>query len=251
MSRLSVIVICASAVVVMLSLVASQLLWLKYNGTPVPVPDIPRGKHTVSAGGTKNDGPALTYVILGDSTSIAQGARYAEGYAAQSATYLAQTHTVTWQNVGVSGARAADVLHDQLPQAIALKPDVALVAVGANDVTHVTSNNSVVASLQSVIQQLRKANPHVYIVLTGSPDMGSPPRLPQPLRWIAGKRTVGLNKRIVTLAEKNHVTFAPIAVKTGPTFRKHPELFAQDHFHPNAQGYKLWTPVIIDALSQR
>ena len=41
---------------------------------------------------------------------------------------------------------------------------------------------------------------------------------------------------------------APIAERTGPSFRKDRTLFAADRFHPNARGYALWIAVINDAL---
>ncbi|HYH75451.1 MAG TPA: SGNH/GDSL hydrolase family protein [Candidatus Saccharimonadales bacterium] len=244
MTKPLIIGICIGIPALSLVFIASQLLWLKFNGTPVPRPEIPRGAQTIGTG------PVLTYVVLGDSTSISQGGEYTEGYAAQSAAHLAKTHTVTWLNAGVSGATAQDVASEQVARVLKYKPDVVLIAVGANDVTHRTTPKAVVASLEQTISKLRAANSQVRIVLTGSPDMGSPPRIPQPLRWIAGKRTVTLNKDIVALTEREGLVFAPIAAKTGPTFRKHPELFAADNFHPTTEGYRLWTPVITDALDQ-
>ena len=217
-------------------------LYVKYNGTVEPRPNTPRQAHTLGSG------PELSYVVMGDSTAVAQGGVYAEGYATKTAEFLAKTNRVTWINVAVSGSRAKDVAGKQLPQALVHKPDVVLIGVGANDVTHLTSIGSVRASLASTIDQLRSQNPKVRIVLTGSPDMGSVPRFPQPVRWYAGKRTASLNSMVGKLADEKHVTFAQIAKETGPYFRKHPEAFAADKFHPTTQGYQLWTPVIIKAL---
>jgi lysophospholipase L1-like esterase len=153
-------------------------------------------------------------------------------------------------NLAVSGARAHDVAGQQVAQAAVNKPDVVLVAVGANDVTHLTSIGSVRASLQTIIVTLRQANPQVRILFTGSPDMGAVPRIPQPLRALAGNRTKALNSMMSVLAAKEHVTFVPIAEKTGPIFRAHHELFAPDNFHPNTEGYKTWIPVIVAAIDE-
>ena len=223
---------------------AGQLLWLKYNGTPVPEPAIPREVQT------RGSGKPLRYAVLGDSTSVSQGSAYKDGYAVASAAYLARTHTVSWMNAGVSGARAADVLRDQVPKAAMFAPDVVLIAVGANDVTHGTDAVRVRDDLRETISQLTKANKEVRIVLTGSPDMGSPPRIPQPLRWLAGKRTVALNAKITGLVDDKTVFLAPIAEQTGPAFRADPTLFASDNFHPNAAGYALWSPVVTAALQR-
>lgn len=236
-----ILLIC-SLVVGLLVFVVIELLWVKYNGKPVPRPVTPAGAQTIGRG------PALSYVVLGDSTAVSQGGEYERGYAVRSAEHLAQSYTLTWANVGVPGARARDVAEKQLPKAAAYKPDIALLAVGANDVTHLTSAGSVKKSLLQTIDGLRRANPNVHIIMTGSPDMGAVPRFPQPLRWYAGERTNDLNKMVVQLAKEKQVVFAPIAEKTGPIFRKHPELFAADKFHPTTEGYELWGPIIIDAL---
>lgn len=229
-------------ITVLIVFVAAEMAYIKYSGTPVAVPQIPREETVIGSG------EPLRFAVLGDSTSIAQGGMYTEGYAVGAARYLAQQHSVTWKNVGISGARAADVATTQVAQAVRFKPDVALVAVGANDVTHLTSVGAVRTSLESTITQLQAANPNVKIILTGSPDMGSPPRIPQPLRWLAGERTKRVNTAVRSLANGQSIVFAPIAERTGPAFRANHGLFAADKFHPTTEGYQLWTPVIIDAL---
>lgn len=229
-------------VLLLITLVLIEGLIIKFNGKPVPRPDIPRGKQSVGSG------PLLTYVILGDSTSISQGGDYAQGYAVQSALHLAQKHTVTYQNFGVSGARVHDVLHEQLPKALTAKPDVVLVGIGANDVTHLTSLKAIELDMDSLIDQLRAVNPNVRIIITGAPQMGSVPRFPQPAKWLAKQRTAQVNTVLDQVARHKKIMFARIADKTGKTFEQNPQLFAQDKFHPTTEGYALWTQVITEAL---
>jgi hypothetical protein len=50
-------------------------------------------------------GPALTYVVLGDSTGAGQGAPPADGIAPATARHLARSRRVTLVNRSVSGAR--------------------------------------------------------------------------------------------------------------------------------------------------
>lgn len=221
-----------------------ELLIIKYNGTPVAVPDIPRSAETFGSG------PPLTYAVLGDSTSVGQGAPYDQGIARGSARHLANTHTVALHNFGISGARAADVRQSQLPKAVSVRPDVVLLSVTANDVTHMTSINSVRGDLMAVIDGLRSANPNVRIIFTGAPQMGSIPRFPEPIRSLARLRTAHMNTMARRLVQEQGITFAPIAEKTGPAFSRQPELFAADKFHPNEKGYALWTAVINEALGK-
>lgn len=222
--------------------VISQLLWVKYNGKAVVVPTIPRQAQTTGSGST------LRYVVAGDSTAVGQGGDYAKGYAVATANHLAQTHQVTWINYAISGARAEDVLVKQLPQILSFKPDVALIAVGANDVTHFTSTATVRDVLAQIISQLQQTNPQVAIVLTGSPDMGSVPRFSRPVQWLADRRTKSINAAVETLAKSQGAIFAPIAKETGALYRAHPELFASDKFHPTSEGYQPWIPVLTSAL---
>jgi hypothetical protein len=86
------------------------------NGRSVPTPTIP---HQQSLG----KGELLNYLVLGDSSAVAQGADYQQGYAYLTAQHLATNHTVNLQNIAVSGARAKDVLTKQLSK-VDTKPDV-------------------------------------------------------------------------------------------------------------------------------
>lgn len=224
--------------------VAIQLIIIAYSGTPVPAPTISREPQRLG------DGHRRTFVIMGDSTTIAQGARYDDGYAVAAARYLANTYDVTWYNVGVSGARAHDVATEQLPQAIRHKPDIVLIAVGANDVTHFTRGGKVRVAMEKTVRELRAANPDVRIVVTGSPAMNAVDRFPWAAQRFAGWRVKVVNQVFHELTMQYDLTFAPIAEKTGPAFAADPTLFAQDKFHPNSRGYALWIPVINQALDK-
>jgi lysophospholipase L1-like esterase len=199
--------------------------------------------------GQPSPAPRLTYVILGDSTAAGVGGNYEAGIARSTTRELARRYDVTMTNLAVSGARMSDVRGKQLAAAEALRPDLVLLSAGANDVTHLTSVRSMRADLREVIRRLTAANPKVRIVLTGSPDMGSPPRIPRLLRGIASCRTQQVNRMFEAEAARQQLTFAPIAKETGPLFRKDRSLFAADRFHPNDAGYATWVPVLNAALA--
>lgn len=191
----------------------------------------------------------VTYLVLGDSTAAGVGGEYEQGIARATTRELERTQQVTMHNVSVSGARIRDVLDDQLPRAAHVRPDLVLLSVGANDVTHLTSVRSMRANLREIVRRLRAVNPDVAIVITGSPDMGSPPRIPRLLRGIASWRTKQVNRMFIEEANALGLTFAPIAAETGPLFRRDRSLFAADRFHPNERGYATWIPVLNRALA--
>lgn len=197
-----------------------------------------------------SDGPPLVYVVMGDSTAAGVGGSYESGIAVSTARDLGKRFRVTMTNVAVSGARVRDVRRDQLAAAEGLKPDFVLLSVGANDVTHLTRIGSMRADLRTIVQRLKAVNPAVKIVLTGSPDMGSPPRIPRILRGIASCRTRSVNRMFEAEVAQQRLVFAPIAAETGPLFRSDRSLFAEDRFHPNDRGYATWLPVLNKAIEQ-
>ncbi len=195
-------------------------------------------------------GGAFTYVVLGDSTAAGQGGAYEHGIAVSTAVELARNRVVTMTNLAVSGARTRDVLEEQVPTAEHLRPDLVLIAVGANDVIHLTCIRSVRTNIMHIVERLLAANPNIVIVMTGSPDMGAPPRVPRILRPIASFRTKQVNRIFASVAQSTGTAFAPIAVATGPLFRRNRDLFAADHFHPNERGYATWLPTLYRALDE-
>jgi len=195
-------------------------------------------------------GDNLVYVVLGDSTAAGIGGSYDRGIAVTTARELARRYRVTMTNLSVSGAQLRDVRKRQLAAAEALRPDLVLLSAGANDVTHLTPAGSMRRDLREIVQRLRAANPEVRIVITGSPDMGAPPRIPRLLRGLASHRTRLTNRMFEHEAAGQHLTFAPIARTTGPLFRADHSLFADDRFHPNDRGYATWFPALFSALHQ-
>lgn len=195
-----------------------------------------------------SSGEPVRYAVLGDSTAAGVGAPVEDGIAVQTARHLALTRRVTMRNLGVSGARMRDVLEQQIPEAEAFVPDLVLISAGANDVTHLTPIPSMRGRLRHMVSRLRAANPAVRIVVTGAPDMGSPPRIPWGLRWVASLRTRMVNRMFIAEARKLNLVFAPIAERTGPMFRRDRTLFDADRFHPNRRGYATWVAVLNEAL---
>ena len=192
----------------------------------------------------------LQYVVMGDSTAAGVGAPKESGIAAGTTAALAQRHRVTMTNLGISGARMKDVVAQQLAAAETLRPDLVLLAASANDVTHLTPVRSVRRELETIVRRLKAANPAVKIVLTGSPDMGSPPRVPRLLRGIAAWQSRRINRMTDDVAAREGLTRAHIAEVTGPMFRKDPSLFEADRFHPNARGYATWIAVLNEAIAR-
>lgn len=232
------------AVCFIIAAIIAEILVIAFNASPVPAPSIERKPLHFG------DGKKLTYVVMGDSTSIGQGGDYERGFAVASAKHLAKKYTVTFVNTGISGATTESVLDVQLKTAVKYKPDVVLLAVGANDTTHFTSGTSIQSSAQAIIDGLKKANPSVRIVVTRSPAMDSVTRFPFISKLMMALRTKQVNDAFEKLIVRNNLTLAPIAEETRMAFLQDSTLTARDHFHPNNRGYALWTPVVNEALDK-
>ena len=225
------------------ALLVAEAIWALQGPDGVAFTPPPTTPQRVGSG----SGEPLRFAVLGDSTAVGQGARYEQGIAVGAAEHLARRRPVALLNVGKSGARWEDV-ERQADRAARFKPDVVLVAAGANDVTHLTATGSVADSLRRTVATLREASPEVAIVLTGSPGVGVVPRFAQPLRWVAGRRTAQMNEAITKTADDLGATLAPVAARTSDLFAADRTLFAADDFHPSARGYATWRPVIAEAL---
>jgi lysophospholipase L1-like esterase len=196
-------------------------------------------------------GETLRYLVLGDSTAVGEGGDYEQGIAVETARHLARGgRGVELTNVAVSGARVHDVLTEQLLRADLAQADLVLVDAGANDVVHLTRSGAVARDLERIVKALLRANCKMKIVVTGSPDMSTPPRIPRLLRGLAGVRFRAVNRIAKEVVKRHELTFAPIAERTGPIFARDRTLFSADRFHPNDRGYAVWIPVLNEALDQ-
>lgn len=193
-------------------------------------------------------GPAISYLVMGDSTAAGRGAAYDKGIAMESARHLQKQRSVNMMNIGVSGAKLADVERDQLPIAKTFKPDVLLISAGANDVTNFTPNEKVERSLHTVLEELQRTNPNIRIVVAGSGDLGPSRRFAIPLNWIARSETARVNRVMQMVAGRHHVQWVDLAHETGPFFEKDGTLYAADRFHPNERGYATWLPFLHSGL---
>jgi lysophospholipase L1-like esterase len=197
--------------------------------------------------GASAPGAPVRVLWLGDSTAAGVGASGVDAaLPRQVAAGLGRPVQLTV--LAVSGDRIGNVLDEQLPKLAALSapPELVFISAGANDVTHLTGPVEFRRTYRAVLDALPA---HAKVVLLGVPDMGSPTRLLQPLRFITGVRGSTIDDVVRGLARDHHATYVDIAGQTGPAFRHDPgRYFAADGYHPNDEGYRLWKDAVIAAL---
>ena len=224
---------------------------------PVAVTDPPVSHDTTwAAAGVSRLRPPIRIALLGDSTAAGYGAaRDRETPAAQLAIGIsaAARRPVHVTNVAVVGAESQD-LGEQLERlARHIRPELAIVMIGANDVTEGRRPSGPVHYLEQAVRRLKADG--VQVVVGTCPDLGTIRPLPQPLRWYArhlSRQMAAAQTIAVVRAGGRTVSLGDLL---GPLFATRLDLFAEDRFHPSAAGYaeasKALLPSCLDALGLR
>lgn len=193
--------------------------------------------------------PPLKFVVLGDSTTVGVGTTPDKSFPWLLATRLSDRFHVTLEVVGFGGATTAMVADIQVDQALAARPNLVLVEVGANDTTHVTSLGTVESKIASALDRLVQSGARV--VVAGPPNMGTSPVMPEPLRTVAGWRGAAVGRRIEQEARERNLAFIDLGAGTREQFKSEPDkYYSSDWFHPGDQGYALWADVMYPTVRQ-
>lgn len=183
--------------------------------------------------------PPLRLAVLGDSAAAGYGAvAAAETFGAFLATGLADLaqRPVSLMSVAHVGAQTS-ALERQIPLALASEPDVCVMIIGANDVTHKVRPSESVRALQNAVEVLRAAGPEV--IVGTCPDLGTIRPIAPPLRQVArtwSRRLAAAQLIAVIEAGGQAVSLATIL---GAEFAAAPsDMFGPDLFHPSPAGYR-------------
>ncbi|GAA3070123.1 SGNH/GDSL hydrolase family protein [Streptomyces glomeratus] len=187
------------------------------------------------------DGPPLRLMMLGDSTAAGQGVRrFRQTPGALLASGLAAVaeRPVELRVVALPGAQSDD-LDRQVTSALEGPdpvPDICVIMVGANDVTHRMPPTRSVRHLSAAVRRLRTAGAEV--VVGTCPDLGTIEPVQQPLRWLARRASRQLAAaQTIGVVEQGGRTVS-LGDLLGPEFAANPrELFGPDNYHPSAEGY--------------
>jgi len=197
--------------------------------------------------------PEVRLVLLGDSTVTGPGLERSDDlWSRQVARRLASDVRLRLRSVAVGGSRVRDLLVAQLAEAQQLRPDVAIVSVGANDAMHGTRLRRFEGDLDALVEAFGDAGTEV--VLAGIGDLGNIPRLVHPLKALATRRSRLFDRAHARVAERHdHVVKVPVAELTDAQFRSR-DVFCPDLFHPNGVGHTAWAdaaePFVAGALAR-
>ena len=199
--------------------------------------------------GKGRHGPALKVALLGDSSAVGYGVeKVEETPGAHLASGLAEgaDRRVYLRSFAAVGAQSSDLAR-QIDEAMPMEPHVAVILVGANDVTHKVLPSESIRLLEQGVRRLRDAG--VEVVVGTCPDLGTIEPIAPPLRQIArvwSRRLAAGQTIAVVEAGGRTVSLGSIL---GPEFTASPKvLFGPDQFHPSAAGYSSMASVLLPSL---
>ncbi|MGW3120077.1 SGNH/GDSL hydrolase family protein [Streptomyces sp. NPDC001107] len=178
----------------------------------------------------------VRFVALGDSLTEGVGDPVADGWrgwAALLAGGLAE-EPVEFTNLAVSGAQTREVLEQQTPAGLALRPDVVSVVIGVNDTLRCTFD------IHAVAERLDK----VYAAFTEQgatlltaclPDPGSMLGLPGSLARPLARRQRAVNRVVHALSDRYGAVHLHAAEEAWITDRA---MWSADKLHPGEQGHR-------------
>lgn len=189
-------------------------------------------------------------VALGDSITVGVGdtvgpdAVHGPGWAAHLATVLGVD---SFANLATSGARSRDVVGTQLAAALALRPHLATVLVGGNDVLRSDFDARVtLTDLQRCVRELGRVGTHVVLVLL--PVIGLFELAPRLVRRVMRRRVASINAAVEEVARSapGRVVVVDAAEAIAPAGAK---AWHIDRVHPSPRGHRSLALAAATALS--
>lgn len=198
----------------------------------------------------KLPGEPIELLLVGDSVAAGLGAerpkdtlgaRLAKGIAKR-AERPVRLRTIA--RIGAESSMLATQLDRLTP---ADRPDLAVIVVGGNDVTHRIPIGESVAHLADAIDRLQTRGAEV--IVGTCPDLGTLRPVPQPLRSLGSRRSRQLAAAQRRVALDRGARAVSLARAVGPFFITNPdEMFSLDRFHPSSAGYRRTAKAMLPSL---
>jgi lysophospholipase L1-like esterase len=199
--------------------------------------------------GTKFPGKPLSMVILGDSSAAGYGVhRPRETPGALLATGVSRRlrRPVQLHRLAVVGAMSSGLPY-QVDAALEYGPEVAVIIIGGNDVTHISDRAGAVRYLGDAVRRLRETG--CKVVVGTCPDVGAIQPVKPPLRWLARSwsRQLAAAQTVAVVEAGGHSV--SLCDLLAPSFYADPvRMFGPDRFHPSVEGYARAASVIMPTL---
>ena len=201
--------------------------------------------------GTISGPKPLRLLGLGDSTIAGVGVDNPMlGLTAQlaRALYKELGRGISWDSAGERGITTGQLLERYLPAALEETEhvDIAMVSIGANDAKNLQPRRPAIRNLSAIVKQIHERFPHALIMVSSLPAFGKFESLPAPLRSVMAHHAKGIE-----VGMRRFVEAQPYALMSPPPSHYPPTFFAEDGFHPGAEGYRVWASfAVADAVGR-
>src|SRR5882757_10945913 len=201
-----------------------------------------------AAAGVSARRPPIRMAMLGDSTAAGYGVHHDRD--TPGAQLAIAVSAIARRPVHVTSVAVVGAESNTLPAQVANvdpRVELAVIIVGANDVTHRIKPAESVRYLGDAVRALRANGTRV--VVGTCPDLGTIRPLAQPLRYIARRLSRQLAAaQTIAVIEAGGRTVS-LGDLLGPEFAAHPrELFGPDNYHPSAEGYATAAMAVLPTL---
>lgn len=215
----------------------AQGAWLRRTALEMPEPPGPRS-------GVVGEGPPLRLLLIGDSSAAGVGASHQdEALSGQLTAQLSPHFTVDYA-VDAKTGRTTRAMFKQLVKIPSAEYDIAVTALGVNDITRRASRENWLEDTELMWDLLQSKFGVKQIYVSGIPRLGDFPLLPPVLRWILGRQGRRYDAGLAEMAEARRNCFHVPAdlVLHG--------LMAQDGFHPGPEVYAEWAARLTKRIQQ-
>lgn len=184
--------------------------------------------------------PTVRIAVLGDSSVTAPGVAHPdETWVRIAMRRLADHgHHVILQSFAVGGSKVTDLLNGQLQSALDAKPDIAIISVGANDAIRGVPLRAFERDLDAIVAELRAAG--IRVVLSGVGDLGTIPRLKEPLRSIMTRRSGSYHAVHHHVAARHGAAVSDHRYDDREMWIRDRSLWSEDLFHVSPRGHARW-----------
>ena len=185
--------------------------------------------------------------VLGDSIAFGQGAdRPADTIGVLLTRALTAAGTPTTLRVFAVPRARSDALEGQVRAATSWGATVAVIVIGANDLTHFVPTQLAARQLSDAVRTLRAAGTEV--VVAPAPDLSVVPWVPPQMRQLVKSGSAVLRQAQSGAALAEGARVADLNGSTSARFAADPTLFSGDGFHPSSAGYALIAAALTPAV---
>jgi lysophospholipase L1-like esterase len=193
--------------------------------------------------------PIARLAVLGDSIAVGVGdplpAGGWRGFGPLLAAALGAPRALAYTNLSTIGARMAHVRHRQLSNAVAARPDIAVVVAGMNDTLRSDFDPAALShDLDATVTALQASGAVVLTIRFH--DHGRVFRLPVPLCRALHQRIEQLNRATDQVVARRSVLCLDLHLMSG-TYD--PAAWSVDRLHPSESGHRLLASGFADLLT--